>query len=137
MCFPVFCKCINLIKVVRGSRREGLTFPLILQVLFFVQKMMVFTFAFKVLDSTEGRCDTRNGRYVWVLYYPNLSCNLNRYNLISNIYRTCLRWGPQPPRGSSAPVTRKIITVSDGFYSKVKCFSCEDGMSTGQLAHGI
>ena len=51
--------------------------------------------------------------------------------------QTCLRWGPQPPRGSSAPVTRKIITVSDGFYSKVKCFSCEDGMNTGQLAHGI
>jgi len=67
-------------QVVRGSRREGLTFPLILQ----------------VLDSTEGRCDARG------------------------------RWGVQPVRGSStAAVTRKIITVSDGFYSKVDCFWLE------------
>jgi len=66
-------------QVVRGSRREGLSFPLILQ----------------VLDSTEGRCDSRG------------------------------RWGSQTLRGSSLAVTRKIITVSDGFYSKVDCFWLE------------
>ena len=49
-------------KVVRGSRREGLSFPLILQVV-----LEIFIFSLQgltvnptqVLDSTEGRCDSR------------------------------------------------------------------------------
>lgn len=61
-------------QVVRGSRREGLTFPLILQ----------------VLDSTNG----------------------SRYSYSSGTGRAS-----NPPR--------KIITVSDGFYSKVDCFWLE------------
>jgi hypothetical protein len=64
--------------VVRGSRREGLSFPLVLQ----------------VLDSTEGR---RFG-----------------YG----------RVGLQG-RQAGGYTTRKIITVSDGFYSKVDCFWLE------------
>ena len=55
-------KIIMYIKVVRGSRREGLSFPLILQVV-----LEIFIFSLQgltvnptqVLDSTEGRCDSR------------------------------------------------------------------------------
>ena len=77
----------------------------------------------KVLDSTEGRCDAR-GRYV-------LSCHMNWASIATMTFflmllgemlplkLNLLRWGAQPVRGSSAAVTRKIITVSDGFYSKV------------------
>ena len=51
-------------KVVRGSRREGLSFPLILQVvleifIFSLKGLTVTVNPIKVLDSTEGRCDSR------------------------------------------------------------------------------
>jgi len=72
-CLELSLGCLP--QVVRGSRREGLAFPLILQ----------------VLDSTEGR-----------------------------------RWAVQGPGARAGSyTTRKIITVSDGFYSKVDCFWLE------------
>ena len=57
-------KIILYMKVVRGSRREGLSFPLILQVvleifIFSLQGPTVTVNPIKVLDSTEGRCDSR------------------------------------------------------------------------------